>query len=605
VSRRAPLPLVWVLAAGLTAGGSPGGAGAEPVGERQAAAGGVAAPDANVAFAADAALAADLTRLGAALAVADGVERQAVERELVGLLRARSRQVAATGAWTPGEVEGLAAVLLVAPERFATDPNFRSRVLPLVADGLDAEVPPTLRHALLLELNAVRVVDFAASEALENAWDVAPRRALERHGGAAGTLVDSPELPLLASVYSLPSWVVEPAEAAAMLAAVRASAPQREILALVDPAMRRHLAGLASSHRLRLLDTFGRGYSPWPRDPFGFSRDAAGRVSVVLRPDRQRGREDDTDLGLELLQNLPDDLDSAWGGVTWSVAASPFHTGQVLLTRERAWISLHSLEKPILARLGLSAVPVESFRSAAGIERYVAAAHAAAVDLGALYGRPAAFVHPLPVAGQPVEARNALLRALAGGAEHDLDSLVTLVPREGASPAALVADLRAGEALLSRAPAGEWAAFAATYGIDLPPTELQAALAAEIAAPPARGLQEFLDLTAGHLAREGLQVDRLPLLVVPVSLLRQRARHQHQRFLVGWNNVEIEAPVSGGLRAEGFSGVVRTGDELARESFRKVGVELVLVQPLAGSVIGNGGYRCASNGLRAAQVPPG
>jgi len=54
-----------------------------------------------------------------------------------------------------------------------------------------------------------------------------------------------------------------------------------------------------------------------------------------------------------------------------------------------------------------------------------------------------------------------------------------------------------------------------------------------------------------------------------------------------------------GVRAEGFSGLFPAGDRLAKETFAAAGCELELLPPLVSSVIANGGYRCASNHLRA------
>src|SRR5581483_3180317 len=121
-------------------------------------------------------------------------------------------------------------------------------------------------------------------------------------------------------------------------------------------------------------------------------------VRVVVRPNVQRGREVDSGMGAELVADLPDDLDRAWGGVRWARAAVPFHNGQVLLTREAAWVTLHTFEPRALALLGLDRVPVQSFGSSDGIARYVEAVRRAADELGALYGREVRFVHPLPSA---------------------------------------------------------------------------------------------------------------------------------------------------------------------------------------------------------------
>src|SRR6185503_18139106 len=206
--------------------------------------------------------------------------------------------------------------------------------------------------------------------------------------GEVARIEDEPELPLAASVYSFPSKLIPGTQASALLAAVRAADPDRELLALVDPPQRQALAAAVAPLRVRLLETRGGPYSPWPRDPFSFARTASGAVRVVVRPNLQPGREVDSELGRELVQDLPPELDRAWGGVRWSVAAVPFHNGQVLLTREAAWVTLHTFEPRALQLLGVARVPVQSFGSAAGIDAYVGAVRRAADELATLYGRP-------------------------------------------------------------------------------------------------------------------------------------------------------------------------------------------------------------------------
>ena len=87
---------------------------------------------------------------------------------------------------------------------------------------------------------------------------------------------------------------------------------------------------------------------------------------------------------------------------------------------------------------------------------------------------------------------------------------------------------------------------------------------------------------------------RLPLLAVPVALLRNREGLTHDEFLITWNNVVAETR-AGRLRAEGFASLIPTGDRLVRKAFAAAGAQLDLFPPLVRSVILNGGYRCASN----------
>jgi hypothetical protein len=195
---------------------------------------------------------------------------------------------------------------------------------------------------------------------------------------------------------------------------------------------------------------------------------------------------------------------------------------------------------------------------------------------------------------------------IGGGAGYDLDSVVTLLPGPGAgsgpgSLQALVADLDEGRSLLAELPPADWSALAATYGLAPPavagPAALPDLLAGAQGTPRAAALDAFLDLLAEHLAGSGVPVRRLPLVLVPVALLQDRERFDHDQFLVGWNNVVPDARPDG-LRAEGFASGIPTADERARAAYRAAAVELELLPPLLWSVVSNGGYRCASNEIR-------
>jgi hypothetical protein len=414
---------------------------------------------------------------------------------------------------------------------------------------------------------------------------------------------------LAASVYSLPAAFFEPAEALAFLTAVRALDPHRDLLVLADGAVRAGLVARASELRLDLIDTGGRAFSPWPRDPFSLVHGGdrrAGRVVVLARPNLQPGREADADMARALAESLPGRLDSSWGGVRWSRAAVPFHNGQVLLAPGAAWISLHTLEPRILGMLKLDRVPVASFATAAGTATYLAAAERARAELEGLYGRPVRWVHPvppLPASPANIAPGNyaALMTEIGGGAGYDLDSIVTLLP-DGAGTRALVADLAAGRSLLARLPAGDWDALRHGYDLGPQPARLPALLSAAQETPRATALSRYLDLIAAQLAVWGLRVDRLPLLLVPVSLLREPGNLQGV-FLLGWNNVVVQSDPAGGVRAEGFASLLPTGDAQAKETFARAGCRLDLLPPLVESVVRNGGYRCASNHLRAPASP--
>ncbi len=505
-------------------------------------------------------------------------------------------------------------------------------------------------------------IDFADAERLAVVWGAARRTSAGRrfdYGPAAQLRFSADDDPIAASLYSLPASMFSPADALGLLAAVHAAAPARTLLAMVDLPMRQALAPRAAALGVQLLDTWGRPLSPWPRDPMSLTHLADGGLAVVVRPNVQAGREEDLHFGPQLVDDLPDALDHAWGGaaggVRWTAAPVPFHNGQVLLTRDAAWITLHTLEPRILALLGVDRVPVPSFATAAGISSYVAAARRAAAELAAMYGRPVRFVHPLPeppvaaattiplpdtpsnlspassnrpqsITGGPggdpgaaaapdAPARPgdlALMHALGGGAGYDLDSVLTLLPATAQAPGgstpvtqpvALVGSIDAGRRLLAGAAVDDVAAMGRAYGLAAPAGQaLEAALAAAQREERPQALDRFLDLLAQHLAAQGFAVRRLPLIAVPTVLLA--GRHLgFAEFLITWNNVVVEAR-RGEARAEGFASLLAAGDALARREFGAAGCRLDLLPPLVESVIFNGGYRCASNQLRAAPAPP-
>jgi len=548
-----------------------------------------------------------LGALGQALGATDPTD-QTLRRDageyLVQCARARSGALARRGAWSPADVQALLTLDLVIPGRFIADAAFRARVLALLPRDLDPAVGPLLRDDLLLALNRIEGIDFAASEAIESAWGAVPRQSATRRVEYAPGLRfdDEAERPLSASVYSLPSAFFDAAVAESFLAAVRQAAPRRTILVLTELPLHRALESRARSLDVHLLETYGRAYSPWPRDPFSLVRTPAGGVLVLVRPNLQTGREEDAHLGPELVQNLPDAIDRAWGKATWTEAPVPFHNGQILLTRDAAWITLHTLEPRILTRLGLARVPVDTFGTAAGLDRYVAAAHAAAEEMSHLYGRPVRFVHPLPEPGAPLAERSAMMRTLGGGAGYDLDSLVTFLPGLSGKTA-LVADLAAGRKLAAEIPAAERSALRTGYDLKPDGDALAAALTAAQETPRAAALAAFLDLTAGHLAATGVRVLRLPLVRIPYALLRDKAglpdgaAANDREFLLTWNNVVAETR-DGHLRAEGFASLLPSGDAAARAVFTRAGAKLDLFPPLVRSIVLNGGYRCASAHVR-------
>lgn len=559
--------------------------------------------------------------------------------ELAGWLAAWARDraagVARRGSWAGAEVADLAAQELVDPERFAADPAFRAWVLALLARELPPGTPEALRDELLLAIEAQPGIDFAAAEAIEDAWGAAQRRSAERRavfGREPLRFDDDADGPIAATVLSLPSSFFDAPQAAAFLSALRKAAPRRELVVLADLPMRRRLAACCGGPRLHLLETYGRPFTPWTRDPISLAHPAGGGVVVLVRPNVQPGREEDSHLGEELVRRLPPELDRAWGAVRWEVAPVPFHNGQVLLQAGAAWIGLHTLELRSLALLGLARVPVASFATAAGIERYFGAARQAAAELAQLYGRPVRFVHPLPgpvaaagapgpqplagssgpqpLAGTPgapaTAADRDLVERIGGGAGYDLDSVLTLLPaaRRGGQPTALVASVAAGRELLSRLTAADLLALRRGYDLGPAAAELAGELVAAQQAPAAVRLDAFLDLVAVHLGGEGFRVERLPLLLVPTRLLGDPEGVAGREFLLTWNNVVIERTPAGELRAEGFSSLLPPGDAQATRLFAAAGCRLDLLPALVHSIVLNGGYRCASNHLRAPRTPP-
>src|SRR5262249_19424937 len=164
-----------------------------------------------------------------------------------------------------------------------------------------------------------------------------------------------------ASIFSLNTNSFTPAEVLRFVEAVHAASPKRRLIVLADALMRAALAPHAQRLHLDLADDLDRGFSPWPRDPFVVGRSANG-VVFVNRPNLQPHREEDQNMVRALVDSLP--------AARWTVAPVPFHNGHILRTPAAVWISIHSVEPRALALLGLDHVPVETFGTRAGVERY-------------------------------------------------------------------------------------------------------------------------------------------------------------------------------------------------------------------------------------------
>lgn len=543
---------------------------------------------------------AGFLRLADRLAAADPARLAPLQTELVEKIQSRSRELLPRvgGSFDAG-LACLVRLLLVDPSRFTSEESFRRRVAPVLRQGPAAETPAETRGLLLFALEQTPGFDFELSEEVESAWGAIARPSRARHR-ALDTLVPldpgDQEGTISGSIYSLPSTYFSAQEAAAFLRELRRIAPERPLLALVDLPMKSRLEPLLAGAGVELVNTFSRRYSPWPRDPMIFLRAGDGGLVMLLRPNRQPGREEDSFLGRELLQGLPERLDRAWGGTWWSESPVPFHQGQMLLAGGTTWISLHTLEERVLALLELDEVPAASFDEPRTVERYLEAARRAAGELETLLGQPVRWVHPLP-AGETAADLRLEMEVLGGGAGYDLDSLVALLPAPGGGTAALVADLEAGRELVDGAAEGSLAAFAGAYQLEPSPAELREVLSAAQTETPAQRLGLFLDRVAHHLDGEGLPVRRLPLLLVPTALIRNRGRYDDPRFVVTWTNVVAER-AGGGCRAEGFASLLPAGDRQAVRAFDDLGCELRLLPPLPESVRRGGGYRCASNHVR-------
>jgi hypothetical protein len=197
------------------------------------------------------------------------------------------------------------------------------------------------------------------------------------------------------------------------------------------------------------------------------------------------------------------------------------------------------------------------------------------------------FGHELPHTPQQIEV-------LGGGAGFDLDSIVTLLPHADGSIDALVGDVSLGAKLASSASANDWQELEKTYSLTANARDAVLKFQSD---PSSIRLQHFLDRCANDLAKRGIKVRRLPLLMIPTSLLIDQNPPETPYFLITSNNVVLEPN-----HAEGFASGLPVVDSAARSAFKSAGYDLTLFPPLPRSVVLNGGYRCASNDLRVAPI---
>ena len=515
--------------------------------------------------------------LGTALLSHDTAFQKTVRTYATALVRQHAARIPRD--FSADDLHVLVIYQVLDPLRYVEDEEYRRAVDTILPSSLSPSLPEPLRRAAVNELNRVAPISFETSEALEVSAGLIPRPSGGRLISERGRIETAGNEPIEASIYSINSRFVKPDEARRFLAAVRAAAPQRRIVVIGDEAMRAELKAM----HVDFIDNFNRPLTPWPRDPFSVARTSGGALILINRPNQQPGREEDATMVRVLLNGLPKALDDRWKP-RWTTGATSFHNGQILLTPDAVWISMHSVEFRALEILGIDHVPVETFSATEGIDRYRDAVKRAAGELSELYGRPVRFIHELPHTPQQIAA-------LAGGAGFDLDSIVTLLPHADGSLDALIGDVSLGATLAARAPAGDWQQLETTYSLRANGRDAVLQFQRDASST---GLEQFLNQCAADLAAHGVNVRRLPLLLVPTSLLAaDDERPDTPYFLVGWNNVVLERN-----RAEGFASGLPFMDSVARSAFKSAGYDLVLFPSLPRSVVLNGGYRCASNELR-------
>jgi hypothetical protein len=520
-----------------------------------------------------------LRNLGTALLSRDLQLQAAVKRYATALVREHAARIPRD--FSADDLHMLVAYQVLDPLRYVEDEEYRRAVDTILPASLSPTLPEPLRRAAVNELNRVAPINFETAEALAISAGLVRASDSRFVAKNTATITSAGNEPIEASIYSINSRFVTPDEARRFLTAVRAAAPKRRIVVIGDEEIQRALQKELAALHIDFVDNLSRPLTPWPRDPFSIARASNGSLVFINRPNQQRNREEDASMVRVLLNGLPKPLDDGWKP-RWTTGATSFHNGQILLPPKAVWISIHSVEFRALELLGIDHVPVERFGSPEGIAQYTGAVQRAANELSKLYNRPVRFVHELPHTPQQIEV-------LGGGAGFDLDSIVTLLPHADGSIDALVGDVSLGAKLA--ASANEWQELEKTYSLSANARDGVRNFQSD---PSTIGLQRFLDRCANDLVARGMRVRRLPLLMVPTSLLFDEDR-QTAYFLVSWNNVVLERN-----RAEGFASGLPVVDSVARATFKSAGYELTLFPPLPRSVVLNGGYRCASNEVRVA-----
>ncbi|HEV7571528.1 MAG TPA: hypothetical protein VGQ21_08500, partial [Thermoanaerobaculia bacterium] len=520
--------------------------------------------------------------LGTALLSHDAQLQSAVKRYATTLVREHAARMPRD--FSDDDLHMLVALQVLDPLRYGEDEEYRRAVDTILPSSLTPSLPERLRRADINELNRVAPINFETAEALAVSAGLVRASSSRFVANSTAIITTAGNEPIETSIYSINSRFVKPDEAKRLLKAVRAAAPQRKIVVIGDEAIRIALQKDLTALRVDFIDNLNRPLTPWPRDPFSIARGANGGLMFINRPNMQHNREEDATMVRVLLDGLPKPLDDRWKP-RWTTGATSFHNGQILLTPKAMWISMHSVEFRALELLGIDHVPVERFGSADEIARYTGAVQRAANELAKLYGRPVRFVHELPHTPQQIDV-------LGGGAGFDLDSLVTLLPHADGSVDALVGDVSLGAKLA--ASTNEWQQLEKTYSLTANTRDAVLNFQRDASST---SLQRFLDQTAHDLATHGVNVRRLPLLMIPTSLLiNDDDRPETPYFLVTANNVVLERN-----HAEGFASGLPLVDSAARSTFKSAGYDLTLFPPLPRSVVLNGGYRCASNEVRVAR----
>lgn len=402
------------------------------------------------------------------------------------------------------------------------------------------------------------------------------------------------------SFFSLPHAYFTLAEMADFALDIRANFPNRRILIMTDvaslePVVKEKFLRVMDRAEVNVLDTVGRSYSPWPRDPFLPVWNQDHFLHFLIRPNLQSGRKSDSFMAREIIQSLPTKLEKDLGVVTWSFSALPFHGGQFLMTESHVWCSLFSFYERVLEQLGSSSLDAKEMATEEGWGRLAQAVISSKNDYEKYFARKFRFVHPLPPELSEADLLT-LPSALIGGSGFDLDSLFTVaqVPDSGKEVAA-IGSIAMGIQLIMQSGDEELYGFQRKFKLTCDGDSFKSMLLEHNQLPKASRLEEFLDLLTSEMKRQGVEVVRLPLILVPSASASGRPpiQNQSESFVIGWNNVVLET--SGNqLYAEGFGMHWPSGDSLAQELYKKIHIRLRLLHPLVESIVAGGGYRCAS-----------